>query len=101
LLAIRIGNKATSCRVILRDISLLLRRRVSTSLLLRLVWSLGHKGIPSNEKANIVARQATAVPGALTDPVDKRIRELKGVLQLIEKDRSNNPTLTRRYCTVS
>jgi hypothetical protein len=100
LSAIRTGNKATSCRAILRDISLLLRQRASTSLLPRLVWSPGHKGIPGNEKANTVARQATAVPGAPTDPVDERIRELKGVLQLIEKDRSDNPTLTRRYCTV-
>ena len=100
LSAIRTGNKATSCRAILRDISLLLRQKASVSLLPRLVWSPGHKGIPGNEKANTAARQATAVLGTPTDPVDERIRELKGVLQLIEKDRSDNPTLTRRYCTV-
>jgi hypothetical protein len=100
LSAIRTGNKATSYRAILRDISLLLRQKASKRLLLRLVWCPGHKGIPSNKEANRVARQAIAVPGAPTDPVDKRIRELKGVLQLIEKDRSDNPTLTRRYSTV-
>ena len=32
--------------------------------------------------------------GEPTAPVDERIRELKGVLQLMEKDRSDNPTLT-------
>jgi hypothetical protein len=32
-----------------------------------------------------------------TAPVDEKIRELKGVLQLIEKDRSENPTLTRSH----
>jgi hypothetical protein len=101
LSAIRTGNKATSCRAILRDISLLLRQKASISLLLRLVWCPGHKGIPSNEKANTVVRQATAVLGVPTDPVDERIRELKGVLQLIEKDRSDNPTLTKSSSTVS
>jgi hypothetical protein len=37
-------------------------------------------GIPGNEEAHAVARQATAVQGKLTAPVDKRIRELKGVI---------------------
>jgi hypothetical protein len=50
------------------------------------------ESIKSNQTAG---RQATAVQGELTAPVDERIRELKGVLQLMEKDRSDNPTLTR------
>jgi hypothetical protein len=100
LSAIKTGNKATSCRAILRDISLLLRQRTRWSQLPKLAWSPGHKGIPSNEKANTVARQATAVQGEPSAPVDERIQELKGVLQLIEKDRSDNPTLTRRHRNV-
>jgi ribonuclease HI len=100
LSAIKTGNKAISCRAILRDISLLLRQRTRWSQLSKLAWSSGHKGIPSNEKANTVARQATAVQGEPSAPVDERIQELKGVLQLIEKDRSDNPTLTRRHRNV-
>ena len=84
LAAIQAGNKATSGRAILRDISLLLRQRVSNSESTRLAWCPGHKGIPGNERANTVARQATAVQGKPTAPIDERIRELKGVLQLIE-----------------
>ena len=97
LTAIQAGNKARSCRAILRDISLLLRQRADSNHPTRLVWCPGHKGIPGNEKANTVARQATAVQGKPTAPVDERIRELAGVLQLIEKDRSDNPILTRSY----
>ncbi|KAI6882193.1 hypothetical protein KC363_g5597 [Hortaea werneckii] len=97
LAAIQAGNKATSSRAILRDISLLLRQRVSNSESTRLAWCLGHKGIPSNERANTVPRQATAVQGKPTAPVDERIRELKGVLQLMEQDRTDNPTLTRSH----
>jgi ribonuclease HI len=100
LAAIRAGNKAISCRAILRDISRLLCQRARSYQLPRLAWSPGHKGIPGNEKANTVARQATAVQGEPTAPVDERIRELKGVLQLMEKDRSDNPTLTRRHRNV-
>jgi hypothetical protein len=88
LSVIKTGNKATSCRAILRDISLLLRQRTRWSQLPKLAWSPGHKGIP------------TAVQGEPLAPVDERIQELKGVLQLIEKDRSNNPTLTRRHRNV-
>jgi hypothetical protein len=69
-------------------------------LLPRSAWSPGHKGIPVNEKANTVAGQATAVLDEPTDPVDERIRKLKGALQLIEKNRSDNSTLTKRYSTV-
>jgi hypothetical protein len=64
------------------------------------MWGANSQHIPSNEKANTVARQATAVQGEPTVPVDERVRELKGVLQLMEKDRSDNPTLTRRYRNV-
>ena len=38
--------------------------------------------------------------GKLTAPVDERIRELKGVLQLIEKDRMDTPTPSKIYSTV-
>lgn len=98
LTAISRGNKATSCRAILQDISLLLRQRASsTQQLPKLAWSPGHKGIPGNERANTVARQATAEQGHPTAPVDERIQELPGVLQLIERDRSENPTPTRSH----
>ena len=97
LAAIQAGNKAKSCRAILRDISLLLRQRADSNCPTRLAWCPGHKGITGNEKANTVARQATAVQGKPTAPVDERIRELAGVLQLIEKDRSDNPILTRSH----
>jgi hypothetical protein len=100
LSAIKTGNKATSCRAILRDISLLLRQRTRWSQLPKLVWSPGHKGIPSNEKANTIVRQAIAMQGEPSALVDERIQELKGVLQLIEKDISDNPTLTRRHRNV-
>jgi len=35
--------------------------------------------------------------GKLIAPTDKRIQELVGGLQLIEKDRSDNSILTRSY----
>jgi ribonuclease HI len=100
LAAIKAGNKATSCRAILRDISMLLRQRAKENRPIKLAWSPGHQGIPGNEEVHAVARQATAVQGKLTAPVDERIRELKGVIQLIEKIRSDNPTLTRKHSTV-
>jgi hypothetical protein len=100
LSAIKTGNKATSCRAILRDISLLLRQRTRWSQLPKLVWSPGYKGIPSNEKANTIVRQAIAMQGEPSALVDERIQELKGVLQLIEKDISDNMTLTRRHRNV-
>jgi hypothetical protein len=43
----------------------------------------------------------TGVLGAAASPSSyETIRELKGILQLMEKDRSNNPTLTRSHRSV-
>lgn len=100
LAAIKAGNKATSCRAILRDISMLLRQRAKDNRPIKLAWSPGHQGIPGSEEANAIARQATAVQGKLTAPVVSHLRELKGVIRLIEKARSYNPTLTRKHSTV-
>jgi ribonuclease HI len=100
LSAIRLGNRATSCRTILRDISILIRQKTQDNWPLRIAWSPGHCGIPGNEEANTAARQATATEGKPTAPVEKRIRELKGVLQLIEKDRRDNQIPSKSYSTV-
>jgi hypothetical protein len=89
--------KAASCRATLRDTSLLICQRIQDDWLLRIAWCPTYKGILGNEEANTAARQATATQGKLTAPIDMRTRELKGVLQLIERDRRKESTLTRSH----
>jgi ribonuclease HI len=80
LSAIKAGNRATSGRAILQDISILIRQKTQDNWHLRIAWIPRHYRILGNEEANTVARQATATKGKPTAPVERRIRELKGVL---------------------
>jgi hypothetical protein len=100
LSAIRSGNRVTSYHAILRDISILICQKTRDNWPLRIPWSPRHRGIHGIEEANTAARQATATQSKPTAPVEKRIRELKGVLQLIEEDRRDNSTPSKSYRTV-
>jgi hypothetical protein len=45
-----------------------------------------------NEEANDVAREALSREGRLIALVRERVREVGGVIRLINRDRSENPT---------
>jgi ribonuclease HI len=63
-----------------------------TGIDVRFRWSLGHEGVVGNEEANDVAREALSQEGRLIALVRERVREMGGVIRLINRDRSENPT---------
>jgi hypothetical protein len=65
--------------------------RKNTSVRFR--WVLAHEGIVGNEEADEAARVASSQKGRLTAPALERVREVEGVIRLINRDRSDDPTL--------
>jgi hypothetical protein len=63
-----------------------------TGMDVRFRWSLGYEGVVGNEEANDVAREALSQEGRLTALARERVREVGGVIRLINRDRSENPT---------
>jgi hypothetical protein len=59
----------------------------------RFKWSPGHEGVVGNEEANDAAREASSQEGKPTARVRERVQEVVGVIRLINRDRSENPTL--------
>jgi hypothetical protein len=59
---------------------------------IRFRWSPGHEGVVENEEANDAAREASSQEGRPTAPARERMREVAGVIRLINRDRSDNPT---------
>jgi hypothetical protein len=53
---------------------------------------LAHEGIVGNEEADEAARAALSRKGKLSAPALERVREVEGVIRLIDRDRSDNPT---------
>jgi ribonuclease HI len=64
--------------------------RKNTSVRFR--WVPAHEEIIGNEEADKAARAASSQRGRPTAPALERVREVKGVIRLINRDRSNNPT---------
>ena len=58
----------------------------------RFRWSPGHEGVVGNEEANDAAREASSQEGRPTAQARERVREVVGVIRLINRDRSDNPT---------
>jgi hypothetical protein len=52
-----------------------------------------HEGIVGNEEADEAARIASSQKGRPTALTLERVREVEGVIRLINRDRSENPTL--------
>jgi ribonuclease HI len=63
-----------------------------TGIDVRFRWSPGHEGVVGNEEANDAAREASSQEGRLIALVRERVREVGGVIRLINRDRSENPT---------
>jgi hypothetical protein len=52
---------------------------------------LVYEGIIGNEEVDEVARVASSQKGRLTALILERVREVKGVIRLINQDRSDDP----------
>jgi hypothetical protein len=63
-----------------------------TGIDVRFRWSPGYEGVVGNEEANNVAYEALSREGRLIALVRERVREVGGVIRLINRDRSENPT---------
>ncbi|KAM0721336.1 hypothetical protein Q7P37_003040 [Cladosporium fusiforme] len=55
-------------------------------------WVPAHEGIVGNEEADEAAKDASSQPGKPTAPARERVREAERVVQLINRDRSEDPT---------
>jgi len=53
---------------------------------------LAHEGIVGNEEADEATRAASSQKGRPTAPALERVREVEGVIRLINRDRSDDPT---------
>jgi hypothetical protein len=78
--------------MLLYRISEAIAKLVRKNTSVRFRWVLAHKGIVGNEEADEAARAASNQKGRLTALVLERVREVKGVIRLINRDRSDDPT---------
>jgi ribonuclease HI len=81
-----------SKRMLLYRISEATARLARKNTSVRFRWVLAHVGITGNEEADEAARAVSSQKGKLTAPALERVREVKGVIRLINRDRSDNPT---------
>lgn len=91
---LRKKNQHGKRRAILREISTSIVQMERPLQRLRIAWVPGHQGIEGNEIADRAAKAATKGHGQFKTPVQKRVRELDGILRLVERHRSDNPTST-------
>jgi ribonuclease HI len=92
LRAIQVGNGANSGRALLLRIAESIDALSKTGIDVRFRWSPGHEGVVGNEEANDAACEASSREGRPTALARERVREVGGVIQLINRDRSENPT---------
>ena len=93
LRAIQAGNDARTGRALLEKIAESIEALSRKGIDVRFKWSPGHEGIVGNEEANDAAREASSQEGKPTAQARERVREVVGVIRLINRDRSENPTL--------
>jgi ribonuclease HI len=92
LRAIQAGNGANSGRALLLRVAESIDTLSKTGIDVRFRWSPGYKGVVGNEEANDAACEALSREGRLTALARERVREVGGVIGLINRDRSENPT---------
>jgi hypothetical protein len=56
-------------------------------------WVLGHAGVCGNTEADRAAREVTSRDSILTVPPARRIREVVGVIRLVENDWKSDLTV--------
>jgi ribonuclease HI len=91
LRAIQAGDDARTGRALLSKIAESIEALCKVEGDLRFRWSLGHEGVVGNEEADNAAREASRHTGKPTAPVLERVREVAGVIRLINRDRSDDP----------
>jgi len=93
LRAIQAGNDARTGRALLKRIVERVETLGKDGREVRFRWSPGHEGVVGNEEANDAAQEASSREGRPTALVRERVREAAGVIRLINRDRSEDPTL--------
>jgi ribonuclease HI len=92
LQAIQEGNDARNVRALLEKIVESIVTLSRKGIDVRFKWSPGHEGVVGNEEANDAARETSSQEGRPTALARERVREVAGVIRLINRDRSENPT---------
>jgi ribonuclease HI len=95
LRAIQVGNDASTRRALLQKIAELINALSKAGMEVLSRWSPGHEGVVGNESANDAAREASGQECRPTALAQERVREVTSVIRLINRDRSENPTLLR------
>jgi ribonuclease HI len=92
------GSKGMLLYQILQAIASLTTK--NTDVIFR--WVPAHEDIVRNEEADEAVRVASSRKGKPSAPVLERLRQVKGGIRLINRDRSDNPTpLTLQGSSVS
>jgi ribonuclease HI len=91
LRAIQAGNDARTGRALLSKIAESIGTLCRAGIDLRFRWCPGHEGVVGNEEADDAAREASSHTGKPTAPALERVREVAGVIRLINRDRSEDP----------
>jgi ribonuclease HI len=92
LRAIQIGDVSGSKRTLLYRILQAIASLTKKNTDVRLRWVPAHEGIVGNEEADEAARAASSRKGKPSAPALERVREVEGVIRLIDRDRSDDPT---------
>jgi ribonuclease HI len=93
LRAVQSREVSGSKRMLLHRISEAIAKLVRKNTSVRFRWVPAHEGIVGNEEADEAARAASSQKGRPTAPALERVREVEGVIRLINRDRSDDPTL--------
>jgi hypothetical protein len=91
LRAIQAGNDARTGRALLSKIAESVKTLCRAGIDSRFRWSPGHEGVVGNEEADDAAREASSHTGNPTALARERVREVAGVIRLLNRDRSEDP----------
>jgi hypothetical protein len=92
LRAIRAGNDARTRRALLERIAEKVETLGKDGIEVRFRWSPGHERVVGNQEANDAAQEASSQEGGPTALVREKVREVAGVIRLINRDRSEDST---------
>jgi ribonuclease HI len=90
------GEVLGSKRMLLYRISEATARLIRKNTSVRFRWVLAHERIVGNEEADEAARAASSQKGRPTAPALERVREVEGVIHLINRD--GDPVRLVRAC---